>query len=50
MLVRRLWDQEEIYGTPAVDKAIKPKDSANDKIFLSSARGIMARLLATAAR
>jgi len=34
MLVDSLWDQEDIYGAPAVYKAIKPKDSANDKVFL----------------
>src|ERR1700676_1858176 len=34
MLIHSLWDQEDIYGAPAVYKAIKPKDSANDKVFL----------------
>src|SRR5262245_45452895 len=34
MLVHSLWDQEDIYGAPAVYKAIKPKDTANDKVFL----------------
>src|SRR5262249_37478281 len=34
MLVHSLWDQEDIYGAPAVYKAIKPKDSAGDKVFL----------------
>src|SRR5262245_19335059 len=34
MLVHSLWDQEDIYGAPAVYKAIKPKDRANDKVFL----------------
>jgi hypothetical protein len=34
MLVDSLWDQEDIYGAPAVYKAIKPKDTANDKVFL----------------
>jgi putative CocE/NonD family hydrolase len=34
MLVASLWDQEDIYGAPAVYKAIKPKDTANDKVFL----------------
>src|SRR5215813_9623831 len=28
MLVHSLWDQEDIYGAPAVYRAIKPKDSA----------------------
>jgi putative CocE/NonD family hydrolase len=34
MLVDSLWDQEDIYGAPAVYKALKPNDKANDKIFL----------------
>ena len=34
MLVHSLWDQEDIYGAPAVYKAIKPKDTNNDKLFL----------------
>jgi putative CocE/NonD family hydrolase len=34
MLVHSLWDQEDIYGAMAVYQAIKPKDSANDKVFL----------------
>jgi hypothetical protein len=34
MLVHSLWDQEDIYGAPAVYKAIEPKDAANDKVFL----------------
>jgi putative CocE/NonD family hydrolase len=34
MLVHSLWDQEDIYGAPAVYKAIKPKDKNNDKVFL----------------
>ncbi len=34
MLVDSLWDQEDIYGAPAVYKAIKPKDTSNDKVFL----------------
>ena len=33
MLVDSLWDQEDIYGAPAVYKAIKPKD-ADGKVFL----------------
>src|SRR5215468_5767048 len=33
MLVHSLWDQEDIYGAPAVYKAIKPKDTTNDKVF-----------------
>jgi putative CocE/NonD family hydrolase len=34
MLVHSLWDQEDIYGAIAVYKAIKPKDTNNDKVFL----------------
>jgi len=34
MLVDSLWDQEDIYGAPALYKAMKPKDTSNDKIFL----------------
>ncbi|MDB4877377.1 MAG: cocE 3 [Gemmatimonadetes bacterium] len=34
MLVHSLWDQEDIYGAPAVYRAIKPKDTNNDKVFL----------------
>jgi len=34
MLVHSLWDQEDIYGAMAVYKAIKPKDTAGDKVFL----------------
>jgi putative CocE/NonD family hydrolase len=34
MLVNSLWDQEDIYGAIAVYKAIKPKDTSNDKVFL----------------
>ena len=34
MLVHSLWDQEDIYGAPAVYKAVKPKDVNNDKVFL----------------
>lgn len=35
MLVHSLWDQEDIYGTIAVYKAIEPKDTANDKVYLA---------------
>ena len=45
MLVHSLWDQEDIYGAPAVYKAIKPKDTSNDKVFLVLAHGITARKL-----
>src|SRR5262245_60476056 len=34
MLVHSLWDQEDIYGSPAVYKAIKPKDTNNDMVYL----------------
>jgi len=34
MLVHSLWDQEDIYGAPAVYGAIEPKDTSNDKVFL----------------
>jgi putative CocE/NonD family hydrolase len=34
MLVHSLWDQEDIYGAPAVYRALKPKDVGNDKVFL----------------
>jgi hypothetical protein len=34
MLVHSFWDQEDIYGAMAVYKAIKPKDTSNDMVFL----------------
>lgn len=34
MLVHGLWDQEDIYGAPTVYKAIEPKDTGNDRVFL----------------
>jgi putative CocE/NonD family hydrolase len=34
MLVHSLWDQEDIYGSPAVYKALKPKDTGNNMVFL----------------
>jgi uncharacterized protein len=34
MLVHSLWDQEDIYGAPAVYKAIKPLDKSGDKVFI----------------
>jgi uncharacterized protein len=34
MLVDSLWDQEDIYGAIAVYKAIKPKDTRNDEVYL----------------
>jgi len=34
MIVDSLWDQEDIYGAPALYKALKAKDVGNDKVFL----------------
>jgi putative CocE/NonD family hydrolase len=34
LLVHSLWDQEDMYGTLALYRAIKPKDSDNSKLFL----------------
>ncbi len=34
MLVHSLWDAEDIYGAIAVYKALEPKDTGNDKVFL----------------
>ncbi len=34
LLVHSLWDQEDIYGAPAVYKAIKPLDKDHDKVFM----------------
>jgi putative CocE/NonD family hydrolase len=34
MIVHSLWDQEDIYGAPAVYKALKPKDTTNNMVFL----------------
>ena len=34
MLVDSLWDQEDIYGATAVYKAIKPKDTANNMVYM----------------
>ena len=34
MLVGGLWDQEDIYGAVAVYRAIEPKDTANDMVYL----------------
>jgi putative CocE/NonD family hydrolase len=34
MLVDSLWDQEDIYGAIGVYKALKPKDTANAKVYL----------------
>ena len=35
MLVGGLWDQEDIYGYMAVYKALEPKDTGNDLLFLT---------------
>ncbi len=35
LLVHSLWDQEDIYGDIAIYKAIKPKDTSNDRVFLA---------------
>jgi hypothetical protein len=34
MIVHGYWDQEDIYGAPAVYRALEPKDTNNDKVFL----------------
>jgi putative CocE/NonD family hydrolase len=34
MLVDSLWDQEDIYGAPAVWKAVKPKDTNNNMLYM----------------
>jgi putative CocE/NonD family hydrolase len=34
MIVAGLWDQEDIYGATAVYKALRPKDTSNDMVFL----------------
>jgi len=34
MLVHSLWDQEDIYGDIAVYKAIEPKDTSNNMVYL----------------
>jgi putative CocE/NonD family hydrolase len=34
MLVHSLWDQEDIYGAPAVYRAIEPKDTNNNMVYL----------------
>jgi len=35
MLVAGEWDQEDIYGAPAVYKALEPKDTDNDMVYLT---------------
>jgi putative CocE/NonD family hydrolase len=34
LLVHGLWDQEDIYGPTAVYRALEPKDTKNDKVYL----------------
>jgi putative CocE/NonD family hydrolase len=34
MLVDSLWDQEDIYGAPHVFRALKPHDTAGNKVFM----------------
>jgi uncharacterized protein len=34
MLVHSYWDQEDIYGAPAVYRALEPKDVGNSRVFL----------------
>src|ERR1043165_5671273 len=34
MLVASLWDQEDIYGAPAVYKALKQKDTRGDMVYM----------------
>ena len=34
MVVHSLWDQEDIYGAPAVYRALEQKDLHNDRVFL----------------
>ncbi|HSK09605.1 MAG TPA: CocE/NonD family hydrolase, partial [Vicinamibacterales bacterium] len=34
MIVHGLWDQEDIYGALAVYRALEPKDTNNDRVFL----------------
>jgi putative CocE/NonD family hydrolase len=34
MLVHSLWDAEDIYGATAVYRALEPKDTNNDEVFL----------------
>jgi len=34
MIVHSLWDQEDIYGAPALYRALEARDRGNDKVFL----------------
>ena len=42
MLVDSLWDAEDIYGAPAVYRALEPKDAGNDMVYLV-ARALVSR-------
>jgi uncharacterized protein len=33
MIVHSLWDQEDIYGAPALYRALKPRDAHNDRVY-----------------
>jgi putative CocE/NonD family hydrolase len=35
MIVHSLWDQEDIYGAPALYRALEPRDVHQDKVFLA---------------
>jgi putative CocE/NonD family hydrolase len=35
MVVHSLWDQEDIYGAPALYRALEARDAHNDKVFLA---------------
>jgi len=50
MIVDSLWDQEDIYGAPALYKALKAKDAGNDKVFLVMGPWHHGRRLGTEAR
>jgi hypothetical protein len=34
MIVHSLWDQEDIYGAPALYRALEARDTRNDRVFL----------------
>ena len=50
MLVHGLWDQEDIYGAPAVYRALEPKDPRTTGCSWSSGPGITGSRSAMAAR
>jgi len=35
LIVHGLWDQEDIYGAPAIYRVLEPKDTANDRVFFA---------------